>query len=78
LNILWTSTPILRIVDSYEDFVVCTDSCKEGLEGVLSQNMHVICYESRNLKENERIYATHDLELESIVHALKMWRDYHG
>ena len=28
------------------------------------------------LKEHERNYATHDLELASIVHALKMWRHY--
>ena len=28
------------------------------------------------LKENERNYATHDLELAMIVHALKMWRHY--
>jgi hypothetical protein len=34
----------------------------------------VVCYESRNLKENERLYAMHDLELEAIVHALNMWR----
>jgi hypothetical protein len=36
----------------------------------------VICYESRKLKEHERNYATHDLELVEIVHALKMWRHY--
>jgi hypothetical protein len=36
----------------------------------------VICYESRKLKEHERNYATYDLELETIVHALKMWRHY--
>jgi hypothetical protein len=36
----------------------------------------VICYESRKLKEHERHYATHDLELTTIVHALKMWRHY--
>ena len=36
----------------------------------------MICYESRNLKENERNYATDDLELVAIVHALKMWRHY--
>jgi hypothetical protein len=35
-----------------------------------------VCYESRNLKEHERIYATHDLELAVIVHALKMWQHY--
>jgi hypothetical protein len=28
------------------------------------------------LKEHERNYATHDLELESIVHALRKWRHY--
>jgi hypothetical protein len=36
----------------------------------------VICFESRKLKEHERIYATHDLELAAIVHALKKWRHY--
>ena len=40
------------------------------------QDNHVICYESRKLKEHERNYATHDLELSAIVHALKMWRHY--
>jgi hypothetical protein len=34
----------------------------------------VVCYESKKLKEHERNYATHDLELTSIIHALKMWR----
>jgi hypothetical protein len=50
--------------------------CKEGLGGVLSQNGYVVCYESRKLKEHERHYATHDLDLASTVHALKMWRHY--
>jgi hypothetical protein len=76
LKSLLTSAPILRIVDPNEDFIVCTDACKEGLGGVLSQNGHVVCYESRKLKEHERHYATHDLELAAIVHALKMWRHY--
>jgi hypothetical protein len=76
LKSLLTSAPILRIGDSDEDFVVCTDACKEGLDGVLSQNGHVVCYESRKLKEHGRLYATHDLELAAIVHALKMWQHY--
>ena len=73
---LLTSASILRIVDSDENFVVCTNACKEGIHGVLSQNGHVICYESRKIKEHERFYATHDLKLAAIVHALKMWRHY--
>jgi hypothetical protein len=36
----------------------------------------MICYESIKLKYHERLYATHDLELASLVHALKMWRHY--
>ena len=40
------------------------------------QDNHVICYESRKLKEHEKNYATHDLELAAIVHALKIWRHY--
>jgi hypothetical protein len=55
---------------------VGTDVCKEGLGGVLMQEGHVICYESRKLNEHEINYVTHDLELVAIVHALKMWRHY--
>jgi hypothetical protein len=76
LKQLLTNSPILRIADPNEDFVVCTNAFKEGLGGVLSQNGFVICYESRKLKEHERNYATHDLELETIVQALKKWRHY--
>jgi hypothetical protein len=73
---LLTSAPILKLFYPNEDFIVCIDACKEGLGGVLSQNGYVVCYESRKLKEHERHYATHDLELESIVHALNMYRNY--
>jgi hypothetical protein len=76
LKELLTSAPVLNIVDPNESFVVYTDTCKEGLGGVLTQNGHVIGYESRKLKEHERNYATHDLELAAIVHSLRMWRHY--
>ena len=74
-NIL-TSAPILKIVDPEKYFLVCTTACNQGLGGVLMQDNHVVCYESRKLKEHEKNYATHDLELAAIVHALKMWRHY--
>ena len=73
---LLTISSILRIADPNEDFIVCIDACKDGLGGVLNQNGFVIFYESRKLKEHERHYATHDLELAAIVHALKKWRHY--
>ena len=50
--------------------MVCTDACEQGLGGVLMQENHVICYESRKLKEHEKNYATHDLELVAILKAL--------
>jgi hypothetical protein len=71
-----TSAPELKIVDPNEVFVVCIDACKEGFGGVLTQNGHVIFYESKKLKEHERNYAMHELELVAIVHMLKIWRNY--
>jgi hypothetical protein len=40
------------------------------------QEGHLIFYESRKLNEHEVNYVTHDMELASILHALKMWRHY--
>jgi hypothetical protein len=71
LKQLLTSAPILGITDLDEDFIVCTNACNEGLGGVLSQNGFVICYESRKLKDHEKNYATHDLELAAIVLSLR-------
>ena len=70
---LLTSAPVLKIADLEKYFVVCTDACGQGLGGFLMQDNHVICYDSRKLKEHEKNYATHDLELAAIVHALNMW-----
>ena len=41
--------------------------------GVLTQQGHAIAYESRKLNTHEKNYATYDLELATIIHALKMW-----
>ncbi|KAK1424176.1 hypothetical protein QVD17_19496 [Tagetes erecta] len=40
------------------------------------QRGKVIAYASRQLKENEVNYPTHDLELAAVVFALKIWRHY--
>jgi hypothetical protein len=76
MKYLLTNAPVMDIADPNKDFLECTYACKEGLEGVLMQEGHVIFYESRKLNEHEINYVTHDLELASIVHALKMWRHY--
>jgi hypothetical protein len=71
-----TSASILNIADLDEYFVVCMNLCKEGIGGVLTQKDHMVCYESRKLKQNERNYTTHDLELKTIVHTSNIWIDY--
>jgi hypothetical protein len=71
-----TTAPILKFVDPYKYFTVCIDASKEGLGRILSQEGHMISYESRKLKDHERNYVTHDLELASLIHALKIWRHY--
>ena len=73
LKTLLTSAPILRIADLNKEFVVCTDAYNDGLGGVLTQEGHVIAYESRKLKIHEKNYETYDLELAVVMHALKMW-----
>ena len=40
------------------------------------QDGRVVSYASRQLKPHELNYATHDLELAAVVHALKTWRHY--
>jgi hypothetical protein len=40
------------------------------------QEGHVIAYASRQLRKHELNYPTHDLELASVLHALKIWRHY--
>ena len=55
---------------------MCTDTCNDVLGRVLTQEGHIIAYESRKLKIHEKNYETHDLELAVVIHALKMWRHH--
>ena len=59
--------PILKADDPYKEYTVCIDASKEGLRGFLSQEGHVVCYESHKLKENEQNY---------VVHSLIIWCQY--
>jgi len=57
-------------------FDVYFDASKMGLGCVLMQDGRVIAYALRQLKKHEVNYPTHDLELATVVHALKIWRHY--
>ncbi|GJW58436.1 putative reverse transcriptase domain-containing protein [Tanacetum coccineum] len=70
------SAPILALPEGDEDFVVYCDASHKGLGAVLMQREKVIVYASRQLKIHEKNYTTYDLELGSVVFALKIWRHY--
>lgn len=70
------SAPILVLPDLLENFQVYCDASRLGLGCVLMQGGRVVAYASWQLKNHERNYPTHDLELASVVHALKTWRHY--
>ncbi|GJV02712.1 putative reverse transcriptase domain-containing protein [Tanacetum coccineum] len=70
------SAPILALPDRSEDFITYCDASIKGSGDVLMQREKVIAYASRQLKIHEKNYTTHDLELEAVVFALKIWRHY--
>ena len=59
-----------------KEYVIFSDTSLNGLGCVLMQEGKVVAYTSRQLKPHEKNYPTHDLELASIVFALKIWRHY--
>jgi hypothetical protein len=71
-----TTTPVLTLLDASKDFVVYCDASRQGLRCVLMQGGKVVVYASRQLWKHEENYPTHDLELATVVHALKIWRHY--
>ena len=71
-----TSALVLTLPNARDVFVVYSDVSRQGLGCVLMQNDRVIAYASRQLKKHEENYPTHDLELASVVFALKIWRHY--
>nr|GFB58501.1 reverse transcriptase domain-containing protein [Tanacetum cinerariifolium] len=67
-----SSAPILALPEGSEDFLVFCDASHKGLGDVLMQSEKVIAYASRQLKVHEHNYTTYDLELGSVVFALKI------
>ena len=52
------------------------DASRAGLGCVLMQSERVVPYGSRQLKNHEQNYPTHDIELAAVVFALKIWLHY--
>jgi hypothetical protein len=70
------TAPVLTIPSSSGGFVIYSDASHKGLGCVLMQHGKVVAYASRQLKNYEQNYPTHDLELAAVVFALKIWRHY--
>jgi hypothetical protein len=62
--------------DIEKPFDVYCDTSGTSLGCVLMQEGRVIAYVSCQLQKHEVNYPTHDLELATVVHALKIWRHY--
>ena len=71
-----TIAPVLAIPRSGEKYSIYNDASHSGLGCVLMQEGRVNAYASRQLKKHEVNYPTHDLELATVVFALKIWRHY--
>jgi hypothetical protein len=79
LKKLLTTSPVLAQPDTTKPFDVYCDASVTGLGGVLMQECQVISYSLRQLRHHEEHYPTHDLELATVVMALRTWRHYlHG
>ena len=71
-----TSAPVLALPNGRDGFVIYNDASRQGLGYFLMRNDRMIAYTSRQLKKHEENYPTHDLELATVVFALKIWRHY--
>ena len=71
-----TSAPILIVPKRGHRYTMYCDASEDRLGCVLMQSDRVRAYGSRQLKNHEQSYPTHDMDLAAIVFALKAWRHY--
>ncbi|XP_070002709.1 uncharacterized protein [Nicotiana sylvestris] len=72
LKSILTTVPVLTLLEGADGFVVYYDASRIGLGYVLMQHDKVISYAFRQLKNYEKNYPTHDLELAAMVR----WDDH--
>lgn len=68
--------PVHTLPKSIEGYTVYCDASGVGLGCLSMQHGRVIAYALRQLRKHEKNYSTHDLELASVVYALKILRHY--
>ena len=67
---------VLTLLCGMGGYIIYSDALKKGLGCVLMQHGKIIANASRQLKPYEVKYLTHDLELATVIFALKIWRHY--
>ena len=75
LKAFLTEAPVLTQPTYGKEYVIFSDASLNGLGCFLMQESKVVVYASRQLKPHEN-YHTHDLELATILFALKIQRHY--
>ena len=71
-----TIAPILIVLEQGQRYTVYCDASRDEPRCVLMQAKRVIAYDSRQLKNHEQNYSTHDLELAVIVSVLNILSHY--
>jgi hypothetical protein len=64
------------MLDIEKPFSIYCDASVQELGCVLMPDGYMVAYASRQLRKHEVNYLTHDMELATLVHALKIWRHY--
>lgn len=62
-----TFAPILTLQGGIDGFIVYCDTSEIGLRSVLMRHEIVVSYASRQLKNHDKNYFTHNLELAAMV-----------
>lgn len=76
LKLAMSTTPVLRLSDFLDTFVVETDAPDFGIGAVLMQQNHPIAYFSKKLGPRRRLASTYHKELYAIVKSVQKWRQY--
>ena len=71
-----TSASILIVLEKRQRYTMYCNASNDRLGCILMQSGRVVAYGSRQLRNHERNYTTHDMELTTIVFALKIWHHY--